>query len=103
MKRCVVFIGLFLAVVACGRYTEPRMFREELRRVPDVLEKTVSRAVTMLDDDGFLVRLQSESAPDEESIDPSRCPDAEVARSDPLPGTRVVKATTVTLVVEECG
>ena len=102
MRRRVLVV-LLLVVAACGRYSEPRMFSEELRRVPDVLEKPVSRAVTMLDDDGFLVRLQSESAPDEESIDPGRCPDAEVARSDPLPGTRVVKATTVTLVVAKCG
>lgn len=101
MRRAAVVVWVLL--LACGRYTEPRMFSDELRRVPDVIGDSVKIAAAKLEDEGFLVRLQSESAPDEEAIVPGRCPRAEIARSDPLPGSRVVKATTVTLVVERCG
>lgn len=100
--RSVVMVTALIALVACGRYTEPRVFTDALRAVPDVAGETVERAVADLEDEGFLVTLQSVASPAEASIDPARCRTASVARTDPRGGERVVKATTVTLVVERC-
>lgn len=89
-----------LVVCACGRYSEPRMFTEELRRVPDVVQQTVADASDDLEAEGFFVRLTRRGS--EESLEVSGCPRARVVSSDPAAGERVVKATTVTLEVARC-
>jgi beta-lactam-binding protein with PASTA domain len=96
MSRVVAVLAL-MVLCACGRIEEPRMFTEDLRRVPDVLGSPVTDAVDDVESEGLVARVQrSAGAP----LDPTDCPGAEVVRSDPPAGEKVVKATTVTLTVD---
>lgn len=98
------FIAMALLIAcACARYSEPRVFEDSMRQVPGVAQKTVADASSRLEGEGLLVRLQRKDAPDTESLDVRRCPEAKVLRSDPPAGSRVVKATIVTIVVARCG
>lgn len=100
IRRALLILALTTSA-ACF-YREPRVFSNPLRSVPEVTGKTVRDAATELEGQGFLVRLQTQGGPDEQSIEPSRCPGAAVAAQDPPPQEDVLRASTVTITVASC-
>lgn len=107
IPRVFRFAILIMLTLAACQTSEPRVFSDQPRAVPDLMGQGVVDARRVLEADGFLVDIELEGVSPEEQPDnvaaEKRCPTGVVRTQDPIAGTNVIKASTITIFVTGCG
>ena len=99
MKLCRVLpLAVALTLTSACFFSEPRVFSDNPRVVPDVSGETVGSATETLESDGFLVKVTTADG----QVDPKTCPEAPVTGQDPEAGEVGVRGLIITLEVQSC-
>ena len=98
MRRALAALAVAVLAAACEG-SEPRVYTDQTRNVPDVAGSTVDEARSQLEAEGYEVDvLPTGGTP----VPASSCPGAEVHSTDPPAGTEVQRASPVRLLIEAC-